>query len=889
MPCLMVLLVLASCKNRDRWLNRKWHSLNGHYNAYFNAREQLKSSLDRLANAHEDDYQQVLRVFPYGDKKAGKSEAENLEVVVNKATKVIQKHRVGDWVDDSYLLIGKAYMLKREHFLALETFQYINSNYKKTKIAAEGLVWMARNYILMERYGDAKAVMTLIRTKDLLDEKLTVPYYLTEAELAIVEENYGLALGALRKAIPKVSDRDKRLRYMFIRAQLLRRTGQNTSASTLFREVISKKPPYELAFQAKLNLARAYQGGKPEVYRDLKRFLIKMLEDEKNKQYLDQIYYELALLELKENKRASALRYFNQSLRAGGQNKEQKALTFLKLGELNLEDARYEPAKLYYDSAAMFMSEQMPGYAQADAKQEVLGRLIDNLVTIQREDSLLRLSRMDRKALNVTIDSAIARKKRLQARKKARAQEQDRQQSEAESNGGGLDNLQQRLNQRQQGGQAQPGSGDAWYFYNTAAKGAGYNEFIRKWGDRPLQDNWRTEETRVKQDVQSRADTAQGQDTASAQAQEAPRERLSPELMAMMDTISEDRAPYFRDIPFTEAQKEAAQRSLASAYARLGGLYAEEIGNFDEAIDAYLQINGRFRDTRYYVQSLYYLHKLKRQQGDSTEAAAYKDTLMGQFPSSDYALLLDDPEKLRARSRLREFNPRLERIYKAAYNAYQAGACDSLDQLATAADTAVTYNYYEGQLAYFSILCRHRQDTAFDTLISQLTRLKEDYEEEPVAAHIDNTIRYLREQSEAGPTEEEVKEIYDTEFVPEPQFYLMTFNLKVANQNRVVNAFSNLNQRKKMQKRLNISTQMLNRDTAAIVIRGFEGVDKALKYYQAVKDSRRFQEQAQLRQYDHFVISRTNFILLRKEQALAEYVSFFRRYYLNESTSSMNE
>lgn len=883
---LVCLIGIGACANRDRWLNRQWHSLNGHYNAYFNAREQLHASVAKLADAHEDDYRSILRVFPYGDVEAGKSEGDNLDVVIKKSTKVIQKHRVGNWVDDSYLLIGKAYMLKREHFLAIETFQYINSNYEDSKeVSAEALIWLARNYILMEQYGDAKAVLTLIRTKEKLIPKVQAPFHLTQAELAIQQNDYSLAIESLREAIPDVKDRDRKLRYQFIEGQLMMRSNRNTSASRLFREVIKKNPPYEMAFQAKLNLVRAYDGGQPETYRQLKKFLLKMLDDEKNDDNQDKIYYELALLELKEDNRKAALDYFEQSLRSGASNETQKALTFLKLGELNLEQARYKPAKVYYDSAALFMNPELENYEKAMAKKEVLGQLINNLVTIEREDSLLALSRLDRATLNARIDTLIARKQR-QAAAEAAAREAA---AAEESAGAGTIPLEQRLQQRQNN-QASYGSGSDWYFYNVSAKGSGYNQFVRQWGKRPLQDNWRFEETQVRQQGDFSDGDTTDSDTLAAPTDSIAEEPLDPALKALLDTVSEDKAPYYRDIPFTETQQQAARNAMAAAYADMGYIYAEDIGNFSEAISAYQTITQRFRDSKYYVRSLYYLHKLHLYQKDSALAQAYMDTLLQRYPDDDYTLLLIDPERLRQRARLSEYNPKLEKLYQAAFTAYQSGRCDTLGRLEAQADEQFEINYYDGRLAYLRLLCPHRGDTAFDTLLVQLKQLEERLEDDPVQEHLQNTIRYLETRQGGARVQKQKKPIYDSDFVPEPQFYLMTFNIRKGNQNRVVSAFSNLNMRKGLNKQLTLSTQMLNEDTAAIVIRGFAGVEAGVNYYRMVENSKKFQEQAQLPAYAHFVISRTNFITLRKKQALAAYVDFFQRYYLEQrGASSLNE
>jgi hypothetical protein len=171
-------------------------------------------------------------------------------------------------------------------------------------------------------------------------------------------------------------------------------------------------------------------------------------------------------------------------------------------------------------------------------------------------------------------------------------------------------------------------------------------------------------------------------------------------------------------------------------------------------------------------------------------------------------------------------------------------------------------------------------DSAF---VKQLESLLEQYEEEPVAEHIRNTIAYLQKPKEDS-AKPKPEPIYDTDYVPEPQFYLMTFPLGSANPNRVLNEFNNFNDRKGY-KNLLMSNQMLNKDTTAIVVRGFEGVPQAVAYYRQVAGNDELFERAKLKKYQHFVISRTNFITLRKKQALDRYVAFFKEQYLNQTAS----
>jgi hypothetical protein len=61
------LILIASCNpNKENWLNKKWHSLVGHYNIYFNGEEKLNEAITSLSSGHVNDFNKILDIFPYG-------------------------------------------------------------------------------------------------------------------------------------------------------------------------------------------------------------------------------------------------------------------------------------------------------------------------------------------------------------------------------------------------------------------------------------------------------------------------------------------------------------------------------------------------------------------------------------------------------------------------------------------------------------------------------------------------------------------------------------------------------------------------------------------------------------------------------------------------------
>jgi len=138
---LTALLLAAGCvttkkKNAEvSWLKKGYHNLTSKYNYWFNADELLRLTMLKQEATHKDNYSQILELYPYAavDPQPALGDLDN---VIKKSSMAIALHRVGDWTDDCYTMIGQAQYLKRDFETAESTFKYIQDEYdpkKKTK------------------------------------------------------------------------------------------------------------------------------------------------------------------------------------------------------------------------------------------------------------------------------------------------------------------------------------------------------------------------------------------------------------------------------------------------------------------------------------------------------------------------------------------------------------------------------------------------------------------------------------------------------------------------------------------------------------------------------------------------------------------------------------
>ena len=488
-------LVLTYCSvEKNTGSSRFYQGMTARYNIYFNGYESFKAGLAKISRGYQDDYAELLKVFEYSDPSTASLCSSDMERAIQKASKLIslksitakpefkktqelsekdkkllERKEYNKWVDDSYLLIGKARFYKHEYNEATSIFNYCITDANDPFIKTEAVIWLARIYNETGNYSESFRLISGLDITTDFAKSLKSMYYTTLADLFIKQKRYSEAIDPLGKSIEIVSGKRSRYRLTYLLAQLYEKTGDGARAMSLYRDVVNMNPPYDVEFNARINIAGVFDvnsGNPKEISRNLKR----MLNDSKNKDYQDQIYFALGNMSMKEGKESEALGYFRKSAIAKSQNQNQKGRSYLALAGYYFKKPDYMKAGTYYDSAVYFLDQKYPDYLAIKTKSQSLNALVSQLTIIQREDSLQKVARMPEAERTALIASIIAKIVKDESEGK---------------NTGNSDryNLGQYYeNERRfQGNIDQEGK---WYFYNQTALTFGRTEFRKRWGDR---------------------------------------------------------------------------------------------------------------------------------------------------------------------------------------------------------------------------------------------------------------------------------------------------------------------------------------------------------------------------------------------------------------------
>ncbi|TAE85223.1 MAG: hypothetical protein EAY81_06700 [Bacteroidetes bacterium] len=878
-------MVLAACNpTKDKWLNRKWHTLTGHYNVYFNAQEKFNDAVRAFEKGSQNDFNKILPVFILPDEAASKGMGGAMDEVIKKTSVAIQSHFVGSYTDDSYLLMGKAQFYKGDYFAALETFQYINSKFKDGDLNREATAWIGLCYEGLKKTGEAEAVMGLLineidpikllgkkKVSDKVQNKAAkitrqqkVFIYATAAHILIKQEKYNLAATRLKVALESTKVKEDKIRYNYILGQLDLINDSIPNAKQHFTKVIRLLAPYDFEFNANLNLTKTYDPTNKREVKQVKRNLKRMLRDDKNEGLYDQVYYELARIEQKDNDLVNAIKHYKLSVANSSKNQSQKALSYLALGNIYLAEPNYKLGQAYYDSAAGVIPKENKNYELVQNKKTVLSELIENILVIEREDSLQQLSKLSKAALEKKVDGWILAQKLKKEQDAKNELERKEIEKQAELNkpigGGGIAAL-----------PSLGGDQGQWYFYNATVINTGKQEFfsVRKWGRRENEDFWRIA-AKEKPKTQDTEPTSNAGKDSTAQTQDNT--KAANETTSKPD-INAERAEWVKDIPYTSEEKKKSTDKIIEAYYNLGLIYSEKLKDDKEAITNYNSLLNRFPGNKYEAEVLYYLYKLYNNTKQTSKAEQVKEELIKKYPESNYALILQSKT---APNKVAEANKEITKAYEQLYEFYLKGEYDRAKQGKREADKKYSGNVMQAKFDFLYALCVAKTDSlgAFKFELEEIVKAYPKTEVAEKAQAILDRMAYREKNGNAVEKEPQAEEF--TLAAEVPYYYVFALKAEKFDMNDLLQKIVTYNDEFHQFDALRANTLLSADGYQLVYVREFAKLNKALEYLNGLNLSNFYKTALPPNtSFIHFAVSTDYFKKMLKDRKIEAYNTYF--------------
>jgi len=649
-------LSVAGCASDKSLVSHALNNVAARDNGFFLAREKLWATEATLYQGRVNDYNRVLPLFPTLDSTTVRATRADLNDIIKKASLPIQHRPGSDWTDDAYLLVGWARFYKMEFDDAVLTFKYVNSTSKDPFAKQEALIGLMRSFLVLKQMDNAKAV------SDLLDREIGLrkdarELFLTRAEYFLRQQEPKAAIEQLERAVPLIPAKNERSRTRYILAQLYQEQGQDKEAAAQLTEILKRNPPYELDFFAKLLLGQVSELNTENNARQEKYFA-GLLKDPKNKEYRDKIYYEMGRLAYRQQRYADALGLLRTSAKVTTTNKSQQGYTYLLAGRIYYENLqKYRLAAAYYDSTTRVMPKDNPTYAAIEERAGILKEFAKQYTIIETQDSLQALVRLPAAELEQRLAKYAAAEieaKWVAAEKALALQkaQQRAQQTQAQGMPGVPSALSGNQRDISNPNAYDPNNavaaGALWYFDNPTSLSTARADFIRKWGDRGLRDNWRT----VNQPSNSPNTPQNGGVPPSITGNTQTRVNGDPgtagttQGTAAPDPAAEQQslvAQYRSALPSTPTKLEVSNLQTEAAMYELGGIYKELLKEPARGYDTYTKQVARYPHGANAPEAYYLLYLYYKGLPDAGKAAQYATALQREFPSSTYAKLIADP------------------------------------------------------------------------------------------------------------------------------------------------------------------------------------------------------------------------------------------------------
>lgn len=880
-----------------------------HYNYFFNARRKMNEAMLNMQRRKKDNYDELITLFPFDPNVDSTVFSSDMDSIVRKASVGIQIHDPRTkWADDLYLLMGRAYYYKGNFTNADITFRYIigmkNRFPKKKKKQknipaaqknagdANGLVqqekqsrlakllkhkpahndavlWLTRTFADSHHEAQAESILDLLDASTKLPESMKAKIALEKANLYTRRGDFKQASAQLDLVVhSKVTSKYMRQRASYLNGQILNDLGNYAAAAENFKQTYELHPNIEMDFYARKNRANSLMlnGGEQSAsIASLKR----ILKDGKYSPYYEQVYFILGKLSANSNNTTDALAYFAKSLSLPKTSKKQKAITFAAIGNIQYAAGNYNAAKKAYDSASYF-AKHAPDNQDVQLalrRGKSLDKVEEPYTSIQIQDSLLRLAAMSDKEQHAVV------------RKYIKYLEQLKQDS--------ISNAQNPLGGAGSGAPGDPNSAASWYFSSQVAVQQGFNDFKRKWGNRPLADNWRRASSSSFGSTADSSNNNAGAET-DADADEQDGNGLPSEKSLLAG------------IPKTEKQLEETRKKLRRSYVALADAYIKNLEDYKAGVKTLDTLDYRFPNHEYgdQVLSLRYLAALR--QNKLEDAQKYSNLLAEKYPNSSFTKIVrpDDNDTVThvdttakvsvaeyytttyELAHERRYDEVLQRV-SVAKKQYGDATYARKFRVLEALSLAGTGQYKKADTAITKYLAEYPSDSLKPWIDAIAKNVKEQKAADTVKANspkIDSTALIAKPKVDSTAQVKAIPDNYS--YKPgEMHYCLFVFgkaDVKIAGFKSGLVDFASF---KYSSLGLTTTMQSLTADNTIVLTKQFGNAAQAKVFLNAVKNEPKLFRDIPSGSYQTIIISESNYAKLMRDKKIADYVTFFNKNY----------
>ena len=602
----IVILFLGCSTQKNKTLNKRYHSTVSTFNVLFNGNESIKEGKESFLKSYKEDFWEILPVEPIESTKkiitVDGLENKNFLKAEEKAAKAIQKHSMlingvqyNPKTQEAYLMLGKARYLDQRYVQAIDAFNQVYKLNIDNQAWKESVIWKARSNIRLEQELVAVELLQelLKNKKNSIEIVAKANSVLSMAYLKLNKTSE--ALKTLEFAQRNSEDKNHKARLLYIKGQLYEKQNETDSAKTTFNKILNfkRKISRNIFINAKVRTLLYSSSSESE-----KEFL-KLIKNEENKPYLDKIYYNYSKLLFSNDSVAMAKNFLNLSIKENPSDKKLKSKAYIKFSELNFNDTNFLTAGRYLDSTLQVLDKKSKEFWFYERQKKGIQKVVDLEENLIFYDSLIRISSYNKKKLDKILKSISLENKQQSEKSNPIKARQDVAFKKTD-----------------------------FYFYNDKIVTLGIESFKTVWGNRERNTYWRSEKSILKKNISSN--------------------NISSEENAS-EVVSENETQFlalYKDIPFSEFQKDSLNNLMDLSKLELAELYVFKYKNYKLAETVLIQYLSKHLNSNRATKAKYLLYKLYKIQNNEKYIEIKKDIIASDSLSRFAKILLKDPNIL---------------------------------------------------------------------------------------------------------------------------------------------------------------------------------------------------------------------------------------------------
>ncbi len=369
----------------------RYQNVMGYFNTYYNAKKAFDDAITELKKNPPKD----LDTNYFAQYIANQSVKTKFNLVLEKASKILQFYPKSKWFDDALMMIGEIYYYQDEGELAIKKFEELIDNFPRSKHIWRAHSLYARTLYYNESYERALTYIDKIFPEATINnEDIAIELTLLKAQILYEQKQYEKSIKSLDEAL--IIDGDEYLLAVaaYLKGRINEVTQNYNEAKLAYSSVLNFDPDKNLEFKSKLSYARMLR----EVgeYQKALDYFLKMRKDEISQENLSYIDLEIARTHEKMGELETALTKY-EMVDSLYKKTDASAKSFYYRGLMYEQVYDFNEAKFYYDKAkAEFPQSEITEIAQK--KSEIFSKLLQYRSEILKYDSLY---------LNVTDTSKV--------------------------------------------------------------------------------------------------------------------------------------------------------------------------------------------------------------------------------------------------------------------------------------------------------------------------------------------------------------------------------------------------------------------------------------------------------------------------------------------------